>query len=1100
MDLNVEHEVKYEEEENIYESKKLLIRQMQGMIAKEVKKTIDSEYDSWSDLEENFAKVYEPIPLNICMETWEKMSKKDILKEVNSPNIRREFEDLPKNEILYKIEKMHKSAAYLSQKFGVHHLIKSEEVQPSYPKLRNEVPKRRIHDSWSSRASSILKNPESIYVSREEVIKKLSNNTLTENKHEVSCGSWSSHASSVLTNLSREPVYMSRVELIRKLDPNHNEVMVGSKNFEESSDNSFTETESDVSTVRNATIDFVKNENCKSDSHCCESCHQLESEDETSTSLDSECDYSEEETSCSCSSCVSYSDCSCCMSMIDHENNSIEEEVELKKEIGSSDPKVSLKNLKISLEEFQTEEEDSTNLTHDVKESHDSPPIPIKGVSKVKQMQLLMEKKISLEIDPSISIPKSISQDKSSSASSYIKMLQKNPSRPPPPKELTDYDTFGSIDSLIFEPKTPSHDDIVEVLEESEIGIQVDDKEEELEELNKDDIGPGKTTFAERVKLFQNLGNSKKEGSSKKSSFHIQTKKLNYLSNLNSKTSSTIPSVSATATQTSLIVNENDINSSSNTYNNISNSGHETSWKEVAAVKSSVSNSDLFAETLLDKSTVTFCDPVTKVIPSEQSYSGPKSKEEENGTFNIFCPHCQMDVSLCTQCTLEQPPSHILSSATTSWNYVNSLKVTDAATTIKDSFGLATHLPPPAPPLPKDNRLAIDYSKKMDLVDNSRTNNDSNISLFPVLIRDGETVTLTEEMFRGESIKKLESEMGDSGIMSPPSSRQVFEDSSLPSPEGEGVETKAQEEEEEEEIGLIESKKYSMKPQDTMIRELKSKLKEKFEVLPNEKKLDINIGTVELGRQTLGPKLSKIFGDRNFSLKEGKAPLVKNSSTSIVRKQSITSIIKPFVHQTQSEVILNTPINIEVKDNEYSESVEATPLFISQSQEENEKKLHIPVVRTQSVRVMMPRDPNMDCDSSIYDPSLPEELCKSVHSGVMFHGNRPFTPPLIERSSQFSFAPSLGISNKISEEIKELSLTNNEDREVLYGPGGVYGPHGPFSTPEVRYPNGGKNIKSGSNFTEKKLRFVRILESHEEKEEDSSRAENYENNSRNEPC
>uniref|UniRef100_A0A0K2TEG1 Uncharacterized protein n=1 Tax=Lepeophtheirus salmonis TaxID=72036 RepID=A0A0K2TEG1_LEPSM len=993
MDLNVEHEVKYEEEENIYESKKLLIRQMQGMIAKEVKKTIDSEYDSWSDLEENFAKVYEPIPLNICMETWEKMSKKDILKEVNSPNIRREFEDLPKNEILYKIEKMHKSAAYLSQKFGVHHLIKSEEVQPSYPKLRNEVPKRRIHDSWSSRASSILKNPESIYVSREEVIKKLSNNTLTENKHEVSCGSWSSHASSVLTNLSREPVYMSRVELIRKLDPNHNEVMVGSKNFEESSDNSFTETESDVSTVRNATIDFVKNENCKSDSHCCESCHQLESEDETSTSLDSECDYSEEETSCSCSSCVSYSDCSCCMSMIDHENNSIEEEVELKKEIGSSDPKVSLKNLKISLEEFQTEEEDSTNLTHDVKESHDSPPIPIKGVSKVKQMQLLMEKKISLEIDPSISIPKSISQDKSSSASSYIKMLQsgkkflsskevevrrvknqillnkhlkelsiewdntvndlntlrrsrvlkelqkylkekidfdavepenfaqelnvalrraldsnyeafsnlnigrvyvpmeENPSRPPPPKELTDYDTFGSIDSLIFEPKTPSHDDIVEVLEESEIGIQVDDKEEELEELNKDDIGPGKTTFAERVKLFQNLGNSKKEGSSKKSSFHIQTKKLNYLSNLNSKTSSTIPSVSATATQTSLIVNENDINSSSNTYNNISNSGHETSWKEVAAVKSSVSNSDLFAETLLDKSTVTFCDPVTKVIPSEQSYSGPKSKEEENGTFNIFCPHCQMDVSLCTQCTLEQPPSHILSSATTSWNYVNSLKVTDAAVRnelishgeinvsfkqslenhndfslspslslnfvdsakltkssdlrqqLKDSFGLATHLPPPAPPLPKDNRLAIDYSKKMDLVDNSRTNNDSNISLFPVLIRDGETVTLTEEMFRGESIKKLESEMGDSGIMSPPSSRQVFEDSSLPSPEGEGVETKAQEEEEEEEIGLIESKNSegnsskfptvqlgktpvssSMKPQDTMIRELKSKV------------------------------------------------------------------------------------------------------------------------------------------------------------------------------------------------------------------------------------------------------------------------------------
>ena len=49
-----------DESEPIYESRKLLIRQMQGMIAKEVLKdrkgTVGSEYDSWSDLEENFAR------------------------------------------------------------------------------------------------------------------------------------------------------------------------------------------------------------------------------------------------------------------------------------------------------------------------------------------------------------------------------------------------------------------------------------------------------------------------------------------------------------------------------------------------------------------------------------------------------------------------------------------------------------------------------------------------------------------------------------------------------------------------------------------------------------------------------------------------------------------------------------------------------------------------------------------------------------------------------------------------------------------------------------------------------------------------------------
>lgn len=48
---------------------------MQGQIAKEVagsrtKEGTGSGYDSWSDLEENFALAYEPIPLNIKMDTW----------------------------------------------------------------------------------------------------------------------------------------------------------------------------------------------------------------------------------------------------------------------------------------------------------------------------------------------------------------------------------------------------------------------------------------------------------------------------------------------------------------------------------------------------------------------------------------------------------------------------------------------------------------------------------------------------------------------------------------------------------------------------------------------------------------------------------------------------------------------------------------------------------------------------------------------------------------------------------------------------------------------------------------------------------------------
>lgn len=82
--------------ESIYESRKLLIRQMQGQIAKQVRganlangglfdamilqvhegRDSVSEYDSWTDLEENFALAYEPIPLSIKMATWRKMTKR----------------------------------------------------------------------------------------------------------------------------------------------------------------------------------------------------------------------------------------------------------------------------------------------------------------------------------------------------------------------------------------------------------------------------------------------------------------------------------------------------------------------------------------------------------------------------------------------------------------------------------------------------------------------------------------------------------------------------------------------------------------------------------------------------------------------------------------------------------------------------------------------------------------------------------------------------------------------------------------------------------------------------------------------------------------
>ena len=126
----------------------------------------------------------------------------------------------------------------------------------------------------------------------------------------------------------------------------------------------------------------------------------------------------------------------------------------------------------------------------------------------------------------------------------YVPM-EKNPSNSKAvSRENTDYDTFGSIDSLIFEPKIPTHEDIEEAQEEITQSFEYLENEDDghvemdlsegpikkmniLEKVSKFEASPGQverrsakyeknvlavghTSFAERVKLFQSLGDKKK--------------------------------------------------------------------------------------------------------------------------------------------------------------------------------------------------------------------------------------------------------------------------------------------------------------------------------------------------------------------------------------------------------------------------------------------------------------------------------------------------------------------------------------------------------------------------------------------------------------
>ena len=427
--------------EDIYESRKLLIRQMQGLIAKEVHGSC-SEYDSWSDLEENFALAYEPIPLNIHMETWRRMSKKDILKTVRSKKMKKEFEYMSRSEILGKIEMMQKSAHYLSVKFGVDHLLPTmsasdpdlsrkperpkikkiraqvhhnhpvlkdvngnrpvtpaddasvvtdfsvgvpdyvsrteilkfydtnqqqrsqaaappplpppaqnlrqksaakpvKEVRPEFvppppPVFHKQLSKSkkaqnvaRVHDSWSSRASSILNNPESIYVSRHELIQQINGAPATTKHSGAKSGkprihdSWSSRASSILAKGDEEPAYMSRAEMLEKLavfnnlgghyKPASGRISSTSGENDDEDDGN----ESTASTVRNVVL--VKKTPLEDEkSRKAEEPKVLNErdkfEDDPQPEILSIVDFSD---ACSCSSCNTYSDCSCC----DHSNS-----------------------------------------------------------------------------------------------------------------------------------------------------------------------------------------------------------------------------------------------------------------------------------------------------------------------------------------------------------------------------------------------------------------------------------------------------------------------------------------------------------------------------------------------------------------------------------------------------------------------------------------------------------------------------------------------------------------------------------------------------------------------------------------------------------
>jgi hypothetical protein len=117
------------EEEEIYQSRKLVMRQLvmnqlslirqhfnphpevfvnDEPLDEDADHELDregvSDVDSWQEMEERFAEIYQPIPYDVAMDSWRSMTKEQMLKTVTSRRLRSRMKYMSRAEILSQIQ------------------------------------------------------------------------------------------------------------------------------------------------------------------------------------------------------------------------------------------------------------------------------------------------------------------------------------------------------------------------------------------------------------------------------------------------------------------------------------------------------------------------------------------------------------------------------------------------------------------------------------------------------------------------------------------------------------------------------------------------------------------------------------------------------------------------------------------------------------------------------------------------------------------------------------------------------------------------------------------------------------------------------------
>ncbi|KAF0313111.1 hypothetical protein FJT64_000199 [Amphibalanus amphitrite] len=155
-------------------SSRLEVRRQVSVATRPEPRTPGSEYDSWAEQEDNFNKIYEPIDFRVRLDSWRDMSREEMLDNVRSQRLRRELRHLSRSEILARIATLHRNPTQLRRRRRSGDERHGQERRQVHVEADVRVVRRgRDLERRAPEGHSDTDFDESEYVSRSDVLRNL---------------------------------------------------------------------------------------------------------------------------------------------------------------------------------------------------------------------------------------------------------------------------------------------------------------------------------------------------------------------------------------------------------------------------------------------------------------------------------------------------------------------------------------------------------------------------------------------------------------------------------------------------------------------------------------------------------------------------------------------------------------------------------------------------------------------------------------------------------------------------------------------------------------------------------------------------------------